>query len=308
MPREVYSASSLEPIFPDCNLGERFVTVAKGLHLVGDQIKMFPAFVKWRPVFLQGVLSEFSEDELENLKTYYHIPLVLPPKDSPTFLDKTRKILPFLGDKPPKMVGVPVEKMIEIREILSLYLTNPEVEQEVLSTSVAGFLRKTAIGNSEKDRANDCLFQLLALGKEVEAIVVPHRLYGSDQALLKDFICLLICFACREGSISAFQVVYLEQLVNHFYLEPKWFCDTVSRCLSYDEQVRKDVSYNLLSKHGFMDMWEMITEELLFVENLRSSFRFGKDKLMLPQYVCKDKDKLLEIQGKVSGRIEVFGI
>lgn len=307
MPKELYSSSSLEPIFPEANLGERFVSVAKGLHLMGDQIKMFPAFVKTRPVFIQGVLSEFSEEELENLKTHYQVPLVLPPKEVPTLFDKTRKMLPFFGDKPQKMVGVPVEKILEVRDIVSHYMTNPQIQQEILSTPVAYHLRKQAMGNSDKERANDCLFLLLALGREVEPLEQAHGMLGRDVAVLKDFLCLLICYACREGSISGYQVVYLEQLVYHFSLDAKWFCDTVSRCLAYDEQVRKDVSYNLLGMHGFMDWGELVCEEILFMEALRPSFRLGKDRLNLGSYVCKDRDKLIEIQGKVSGRIEVFG-
>lgn len=306
MPKEVYSQSPLTPIFPEMNVGERYVNVGSGLHLVGDRVVFFPAFVKLRNIFIEGVLRGFSYEDALCLQTYYNIPVVIPKKEEPSLLDKSKKLLPFLPGKIADAVIISEEKIYEVKSILDDCYCNTALLQEVINCNIIRFLDTKERKNSEKDRADDCLYQLLALYKEMKPGAYRHEMQGADPNLVKDYLCLLICYACREQSMSSFQVLYLEKLVFSLGLDSKWFCDTFFRCLQYDEQTRKDILMNLVDKQSVRERVavETLVADLLLVDGLRLSYLLGKDKLQLPSYLLKDREKLFEMETKVREKIQ----
>ncbi|MFI3254186.1 MAG: hypothetical protein R3Y63_07575 [Eubacteriales bacterium] len=294
-------------IYPVSDKDETPAFLGKEFFWTGTEVKMFPTLIKMRSFIIFAVLAQFAKEESELLNFFYHIPtekLEEHENGISLFLKKFSKSSEEEKEQE-NQINAPfyqgignglfqhAKKKKTQKELKAIYY------KTLLLEGTACYVEK----ESEEGRlkAQICLYELLMLTKSVTFSSGSHPYLNRHKSFQKDYLLLLSTFACREKSISSFQILYLEKIAREFQLSGAEFSKSIQLSLRLDSQERKEQVKTIIKNHNFPEEGggEIPLTDCMLLERLRLTRELKEDKLQIEKLLCKNKYSRKELEEKI---------
>lgn len=242
--------------------GETPVQRSDDFHWNGNRLVFFSEHFKIKVNFVEAVIKNIPKDEREVLKENYSLDL----DDYSNFNDFANKL-------------IDLNNTTSVRDSLA-ELDYPDILKHHPSKN-RGSLFFAKKKNKIIESANRYLLELTTLCNTCNYQQINHEFKPCSAPFKRDYVELLVTFACCEGAISAFQLSFLEELVRAFGLDAGWFERIILKCLELDPYKKYGNIEAIVRKYDLenQDTKLILLADILKVNILQFSIEDDTDEL-----------------------------